>query len=399
MVEKLRFVPMGEPGRRPFLVAWLMLVSLAPWQAHAWAQAPVPQPLRTALERIDALAEAEYAKDNVGSLTIGVVAGGELIWTKSYGWADAEQKIPATKDTVYRIASITKWLTGLMLLQLLGEGKVKLSDPVEKYFPEIKNVQGRPAKAPPITLEQLATMRSGLDREPANVRTYNQGPLADWEKVLLAALPQTKYVAEPGTRYLYSNIGYVTLGAALSRAADMPYVEYMQKRILSPLKMTQTGFELKAMDRAKLAKGYEISADGKVSFDVPLRYHEGRGCKVPSGALYATVGDLARFLAFELGEGPDKVLKKDLLEENFRRAAAASGGQNFGYGIGLMMLRQGDLVTFGHIGAFEGYIAQAQIHRPSKTGVIVLRNASGGKFNLAGLTFRALAALAELPKD
>ena len=164
------------------------------------APAQVPGRLAGAIEKIDALAAAEYAKDKVGSLTVGVVADGKLVWTKSYGWADQERKSAASKDTVYRIASITKWLTGLMFLQLLQDGKIKLSDPVEKYLPAINNVQGRPAKSAPITLEQLATMRSGLDREPANVKTFNKGPVAEWEKVLAAALPETKFVAEPGTR-------------------------------------------------------------------------------------------------------------------------------------------------------------------------------------------------------
>ena len=88
MAEKFRFVPFRRPGQRPFPVPLLLLVFLALFQATASAQAPVPERLRRRIEKIDALAEAEHAKDNVGSLTIGVVAEGKLVWTKSYGWAD-----------------------------------------------------------------------------------------------------------------------------------------------------------------------------------------------------------------------------------------------------------------------------------------------------------------------
>src|SRR5579863_9469706 len=136
---------------------------------------------------------ADLARRPVGSVTAGVVAGKQLIWSKSYGDADMEKKIPADADTVYRIGSITKMFTALMLEQLVEAGKVHLSDPVEKYFPEIKAVQGRFPDAPPITLVQLATHTSGLGREPDNPEQATRGAVADWEKTLIAALPHLHY--------------------------------------------------------------------------------------------------------------------------------------------------------------------------------------------------------------
>jgi hypothetical protein len=155
---------------------------------------------------IDTMMAAEFAKHPSASVTVGVVAGKDLIWTKSYGNADMENKIPADKDTIYRIGSITKMFTALMLEQLVDAGKVHLSDPVEKYFPEIKLVQVRFPDAPPITLVQLAKHTSGMDREPADMEKYVQGPVSEWEKTLIAALPHTGYEVEPGTRFSYSNI-------------------------------------------------------------------------------------------------------------------------------------------------------------------------------------------------
>src|SRR5689334_22243068 len=102
----------------PFAL-WLAAASIV-----AYAQAAVPESLRAAIARIDALTAAEHAKDDAGSVTIGVVAGDALVWTKSYGYADAEAQAPATADTVYRIGSITKSFTGLMLLQLVQDGRV-----------------------------------------------------------------------------------------------------------------------------------------------------------------------------------------------------------------------------------------------------------------------------------
>jgi CubicO group peptidase (beta-lactamase class C family) len=370
------------------------VIVLALLLQHA-ARAQAPAHLQTAIQKIDALAAAELAKDNVASVTVGVVSGSELVWTKSYGLADIEEKIPATRDTVYRIGSITKQFTALMLLQLVEGGKLRLSDPVEKYFPEISKVQGRFAQAPPITLVQLATMTSGLGREPANLATYLVGPVSQWEQVLISALPQTKYDLEPDTQFFYSNIGYAILGAALGRAAGTPYTTWVQQRIFTPLGIAHTAFEPNAVIQPRIAKGYEVDRTGSISSDAPQREHAGRGYKVPNGAIYTTVDDLARFVALEIGDGSQTVLDKKVLAANFGRVNSSNGDLNSGYGIGFQLTRRGANVFTGHGGSVAGYTAQAWVHRPSRTGIIVLRNAGGGKFDLSGLTFGALAELAK----
>ena len=354
----------------------------------------VPANFQAAVARIDAMAAAEHAKDNVASVTIGVVHGATLIWTRSYGQADAERKIPATRDTVYRIGSITKQFTGLMLLQLVQDAKVSLSDPVERYFPEVNKIGARHASSPPITLIQLATMTAGIAREPANLPKYLVGPVAQWEKTVIAALDETKYEYEPGTRFFYSNIGYAVLGAALGRAANVPYTTHVQERILTPLGMTHTAFEPNALIQPSIAKGYEIDGNGAVTFDAPQREHAGRGYKVPNGALYSTVGDLARFLAFELGEGPESVLNRATLADIQTRVHSSGPRLGSGYGIGFTLTRRGEHVFLGHLGEVAGYTAHAVIHLASKTGLIVLRNAAGGKFDLPGFTFGAMTELA-----
>lgn len=367
------------------------------FNASALAQSTIDAELRGAIERIDAMAAAELAKDNLGSVTIGIVDRANLVWTKSYGYADIEKRILATKDSVYRIGSITKQFTGLMLLQLVEDGKVRLSDPAEKYFPEVNKVQGRIPRAPPITLIQLATMTSGMAREPEDLPTYLKGPVAGWEKVLIAALARTKYQFEPDTHYHYSNIGYAVLGAALSRAAGKPYVDYVQQRIFSPLGMSHTAFEPNSVIRSNLSEGYAVR-DGEVDAETPEREHQGRGYKVPNGAAYTTVGDLARFVAFELGEGPERVLKKETLKNNFTRVNSSNGSLTQGYGIGFQISRRGDLLAFGHGGSVAGYNAAAHFDPVSRTGVIVLRNVGGGKFSVSGLALRALAELAATRK-
>src|SRR5882672_2106755 len=180
------------------------------------------------VDQVDAMSAADYAADPVGGLTVGIVKGPVLVWTKSYGFADAEHKKPASRETVYRIGSITKQFTATMMLQLVEQGKIHLTDPLEKYFPEINQVPRRTPDTPPITLLQVASMTSGLAREPNGPADHSVGPVSGWEQKVLTALPQTTYANEPGTRYLYSNIGFASLGIALGRAAHEPFTSYVQ---------------------------------------------------------------------------------------------------------------------------------------------------------------------------
>lgn len=370
---------MKRLGRFALLCAALFTPALA-----ETAQAPATPELRALAERLDRQAAGEFAKDNLGSVTVGLVSGADLVWTRSYGLADMEKKVPATSDSVYRIGSVTKQFTALMLLQLVQDGKVHLSDPVEKYFPEVNKVQGRAPGAPPITLIQLATHTSGLGREPEDTETYLKGAVADWEKVLIAALPHTRYEYEPGSRFSYSNVGYAILGAALGRAAGQPYVEYVQQRIFKPLGMSHSFFEPDARTRSSIARGY-LSEDGKVDTEEAEREHQGRGYKVPNGAIYTTVGDMARFVAFEMGEEAPQVLKKESLDESFERLVTANAGFTRGYGTGFQVLRLGDAVVYGHNGGVAGYQAEAFFDRKSRTGVVILKSSVGGPFDTSPL--------------
>ena len=353
--------------------------------------AEVARAQQAAFEKLDAFVAEEFAKDGVGGTTVAIVKKGSLAWAKGYGLADIAAKTPATAKTVYRIGSITKPFTAVMLLQLVEKGTVRLSDPVEKYLPEINRITDRPKDAAAVTFEQLATMMSGIGREPADLNTFLVGPVERWEQVLFEALPKTKYDHAPGTRYLYSNIGYATLGASLGRAAKKPYVEYMRESVIRPLGMTTTDFVPSAAIEPGLAKGYEIR-DGKPNGEQPAKEHDGRGYKVPNGALYTTAGDLAKFVSLWLGEGPDSVLKKTTIADAFARVPADAN-----YGIGFQVLRRDGRVYYGHGGSVAGYRAQMVYDTRAKVGVIVLRNTGGGSFNPGPIAARLLAMVTQDP--
>lgn len=351
--------------------------------------------LAAGISKVDALFAAEFAKTGLASVTVGIVSGPDLVWTKSYGMADMTAKRPATKESIYRIGSITKQITALMLLQLVEKGKVNLSDPVEKYLPEVNRIKRRWPNAPPITLVQLATHTSGLIREPADTETYLVGQVARWEETMMAAFSRTSYQFEPGTHYSYSNIGYAVLGAALARAAGEPYIDYVKKNILVPLKMLSTVFEQNDQIMPILANGYIIRGTEADPEPAARDLRLGRGYKVPNGALFTNISDLARFVSFEMGFGPESVLPKQVWLDNLTRSNSSNGDLTSGYGVGFQLQRRGNLVIRGHGGSVAGHHAGAYFHLPSQTGLIFLRNAGGGGFG-SEVVMEAFRALTDI---
>ena len=347
-----------------------LLVARSIEQAVAPARA---QGLDEALKSIETTVGADFAKDGVGGLSIGVVRRDRLIWSKHFGYAETETKRVADNDTAFRIGSITKQFTALALLQLVEQGKLQLTDPLEKYVPEIKNVKDMPAGSAPITLLQVATMRSGLSREPG-CDNHSVGPVSGWQQKVISCLPSTTYANTPGTTYLYSNIGYASLGLAIERVGKEPFVDQVSKRILVPLGMSRSAMEATPTIRRNLAHGYQRSREGAVSRENPDKELEGRGYRVPNGALFSTINDLTKFVAWELGASSTTLLKKETQDANYERSWPTAANATSSYGVGFQVTRRGDVTMLGHGGSTAGYLSAAQFHRPSGLGVIVLRN-------------------------
>ena len=349
--------------------------------------------LDAAITGIDTTITADFAKDGVGGLSIGVVSGAKLLWAKHYGYADAEAKRQPDNNTAYRIGSITKQFTALALLQLVEQGKMRLTDPLEKFVPEVKHVKDARAGTPPITLLQVATMHSGLAREPG-CANHSVGPVAAWQKIVLACLPDTSYVNEPGTTYLYSNIGYASLGVAIERAGGKPFIDQVRDRILVPLGMTRSAMEPTPASRQNLAHGYpRPSAGGAANRAAADRELEGRGYRVPNGAMFSTIADLAKFAAWELGQGPSGVLRKDAQDANYGRVFFYNANTTAGYGVGFQVQRRGDIVMIGHGGSTAGYHAALLVHRPTSLGVIALRNCDSCPVDAGPVAARTLEQL------
>ncbi|MFC1476836.1 serine hydrolase domain-containing protein [candidate division KSB1 bacterium] len=359
------------PGRRDFskvriilpLFTTLLLLSLV-------LAGPVSAQFtefEAAIAKFDAEVAAGVAEDAAGCVSIAVFIGNDVVWAKGYGWADIENRIAATEETIGRIGSISKSFTAVAMVQLVERGIFGFDDPVADYFPEIKGIVDTIGVDQPITFRMLASHTSGLIREP-RLRGAASGSIYFWEDKILESIPTTFFFAPPLTKYQYSNIGFGILGLASSRAANVPFMELVTENIFKPLGMTSSTFILNSPELwARMSVGYNRTRSG-VSAAAATREHFGRGYKVPNGGIYSTVLDLAKFAAAIMGESPVKILSTESLAEITTPQPPAGG-----YGLGFSLGERGGLKTVGHGGSVAGYNANLSFNPDTKIGVAMLR--------------------------
>lgn len=317
----------------------------------------VPQSNLT--EDRDVQAAVEYAKAyldcvrqdrHIPGLSAAFVYEGDVVWSGGFGYTDAESKRPADADTVYPQASITKVVTCTMMIQLRDAGKLGLDDPLEKHIPGLNAKNPFPGENP-ITLRQIASHTSGLQRET---------PTDAWETLvfpeideIIERLPDCEFVVPPLTEHKYSNLAFALLGHALSLVADQPYDEYVGQRILSPLGMESSSYAPPDALADRLATCYPWAEDDDYGKPCP-EYQV--GAFKPVGGLFSTVSDLARFAALHLGHPPpggESVLSQASAKE-MRTVQWLNpdwqSGQGIGWGIGKIAGK----LAVGHSGGLPG---------------------------------------------
>jgi CubicO group peptidase (beta-lactamase class C family) len=346
--------------------------------------------LQNIINQFESELKSDLAKDNVGgSISAAIILEDKIIWSKAFGYADAEKKILADTLSIYRAASISKSFTAFLMMRLVEDGIVKLSDPVEKYFPEIRNLRGY-SDSTRITFLQLASHTSGLKREP-QLADANKGRIADWEKKLVASISTTSFESRPGIKFSYSNIGYGILGLALSRAANIPFMQLMQEKVFGPLGMKRSFYVIPDEFTTKLAVGME-GGPGDINTELPYAEHEGRGYKVPNGGIYSTPNDLAKFMICNMGY--NSILKRESLETMQKE----KGPEPNKYGLGFMVFHNDQIDIVGHNGQVLGYTSQLAFEKESKFGVILMRNYTIGATDLDKTSFILLSKLSQLKK-
>jgi CubicO group peptidase (beta-lactamase class C family) len=301
--------------------------------------------LATAFAAVDAIFTDFTTRSRVPGAAWGIVIDGELAHSGATGYRELETKSPATVDSVFRIASMTKSFTAMAILSLRDDGKLSLDDPAERYVPQLKSLRYPTADSPRITIRHLLSHSEGFPEDNPWGDQQLGVTAAGMEQLLRGGIP---FSNAPGVAYEYSNYGFALLGMIVARASGMPYNDYLTAKILRPLGMTATAMEPARVPADRLAHGYRWE-DERWKKEPLLP----DGMFGPMGGMLTSVRDLSRYVAALLDAWPPRdgretgPIRRASLREmqqiaRFGTASAARDGgvlqlnaSGYGYGLGI----------------------------------------------------------------
>ncbi len=294
---------------------------LAACSPPSTAEAPPPTPSFDTVAMDAMLSEAVESGEVIGVQAL-VFDEGQTVYRGMYGLGDRERNVPVAEDTVYRVYSMTKPMTSALIMDLVEEGKLKLSDPASKYVPQLANMKvasldanGVPQyadQARPMTIEDLLLHRAGLAYGIFGVgpieQAYQKAGLFNSKETVadqmdkLGALP---LLGQPGEQWFYS-FSIDVLGVIAEIVTEQTLGEALQERFLGPLGMTETSFQVRPDQKPRFVSNYLLQEDGSYILaddGQTSDYTTGHKYESGGGGLVSTTDDWLKFARMLLNEG------------------------------------------------------------------------------------------------
>jgi CubicO group peptidase (beta-lactamase class C family) len=309
------------------------------------------------LSRVEEFVRAEMAREKVPGVAVAVVDHGKVVMAEGYGRANVEHNVPVRPETVFQSGSLGKQFTAATVMTLVEEGKLALDDPIAKYFPE----------APPafraITVRHLLTHTSGIP-------DYTEGTIdlrRDYTEDELARMAfGLELEFAPGSRWNYSNTGYLMLGVLVRRVSGRFYGDILRERVFAPLGMKTARIISEEDIVPNRAAGYRLVGG-------ELKNQEWVAPKLNTtadGSLYFTVLDL---IAWEKGLRVRAVLKPESWAAIFQPVRLNSG-RTYPYGFGWVVDQAAGQSVVGHGGSWQGFRTQITRYLGNDLTIVVLAN-------------------------
>ncbi len=252
--------------------------------------------------------------------TVLVAESGKVIYKKGFGMANMEWNIPNKPDTKFRIGSITKQFTSMLIMQLVEDGKIDLEGKLTDYLPDYRKDTGDS-----VTIHHLLTHTSGIPSY-TNIPNFFQDVSRDPYSVdeTIKKFCSGDFEFEPGTKFRYNNSGYFLLGAVIEKVTGKAYEDVLKERILNPLRMKNTGYDHHETIIPNRAEGYRKTFDGLENapyLDMGLPYS--------AGALYSSVEDL---YIWDQALYTEKLISNKMKALLFKSHIPSGIGEHYGYG-------------------------------------------------------------------
>lgn len=347
---------------------------------------------------IQKLFEEHRKAKHIPGIAYGIVVDDQLVVASATGLINLEDELPSTTKSAFRIASMTKSFTAMAIMKLRDEGKLLLSDPVEKYIPEMASLEYLTSDSPLITIRNLLTMTAGFPED----NPWGDRQLDEPDSMLMNLIDNgISFSNPPSYRYEYSNTGFAMLGNIIMRISGKPYQEYITENILLPLKMEHTSWEFDSVPQNQLVHGYRWEND---DWKPEPMLHDGSYGAM--GGLITSIEDFSKYVSFHLSAWPPRSdadtgpVKRSTLREmqtpQFSRLYANAKDWNdescavisgYGYGLGIAYYCNGPLQV-SHGGALPGFGSTYVFFPKYGVGIMAFCN----------LTYTAAAPTMELYK-
>jgi len=310
--------------------------------------------------------EGQIAYRGLPGIAVGVVHDQQLVWATGFGFADVANKVAMTPQTKFRMASHSKMFAAIAIMQLREEGKLRLDDPVQKYLPWLT---AKPAGDDdgPITIEQLLSHVSGLQREAGDHWSTNTFPTEDEIRKLYA---DRQAAFAPSVRWKYSNLAFAVAGLVVEQITGQKWADYVAKNIFIPLGMTESSVD-RNVPGLTVPYGRRMP-DGSRAI---IPFIDARGMAAATGVT-SNVTDMAKFVSAQFRRGPRggaQIVSSGSWRE-MHRARAVDETWVSGTGLGFDIRRINDRSWVGHGGGYLGNTTQTFVQLDDKVGVIVLTN-------------------------
>jgi CubicO group peptidase (beta-lactamase class C family) len=385
----------GPAARNTLINIALLLAAAAP-RAEAqrgWADLG---------RRFDAFAETARV---IGGSAV-LVRKGEIVARHHYGFADRASQRKVTDRTIYHWASVTKTLTAIAVFQLRDRGLLSLDDPVTRWVPELRQIHDPGGMVDSITIRMLLSHSSGLQSPTwpwSRGESWEPFEPTAWDQ-LVAMMPYQRLHFRPGSRYGYSNPGYIYLARVIEKLTGDPWAVYVQKNLWTPLGMDRsyvgtTPYHL-AADRSH---GYRIEGDSLT--DVGADFDP--GITIPNSGWNAPVEDVARYVGFLTGLPADPatraryggVLGRRTLQEMWAPAVETGAAlpELAAVGLGFFSMEADGRRIVGHTGDQAGYRSYIYLDPAASSGIVLVFNTTNdggaGEREMAELSRAAIALL------
>jgi CubicO group peptidase (beta-lactamase class C family) len=329
---------------------------------------------------------------NIPSCSIALISGDKVIWSNAYGYTNLWARTPAAPNTVYLIGSTFKAMSTIALLQQMEQGKFKLDDPVNNYLTDFK-IQGEDPQHP-ITFRHLLTHTSGLPGDFGAFPVWGDTVPPPLEDYLRKSLKVTR---APLVKVEYSNLAYTLVAYLVQKFSGVPYKQYIQEHIFTPLEMDSTAFEPRPDMEERLSIPYVV--DEKTHAQVgAVRV---KASVWPAGIVYGTVLNQANWLIANLNGGVFKekrLISQATLDQMFTRQydqfkggiEGIWGNETAGFGLTWWVeVRDGDHYI-AHSGSLAGYTAFLLGNRDRKLGFAIMTNGNRAHPHLFKLADKAI---------